>query len=186
MRGETTLERSPVLERDPIRIEVVETGWAPWYKVFREFHYLQGAKQMPFSTAFTGFDVATGDPVVFCGMTGFVAGDRRVARACRLVAHQEWQGAGISMRFLNGLCAREARGEGFIGAPVPTLMHTAHPALVAALKRDPKWTQVSQRLTGALGGKDKGKMLIKGKGKGYGQHFRAVAGFRYDHPEGEL
>lgn len=182
MKSIAELELAPVFDRDPIVVEVVETGWAPWYKVFREFHYLQGAKQMPFSTAYTGFDVVSGDPVVFAGMTGFHAGKRRIARACRLVAHQEWQGAGISMRFLNGLCAREARGEGFIGAPVPTLMHTAHPALVAALKRDPKWTPVSQRLTGATGYDPKSRIMVGG-GKHYAQHFRAVAGFRYDHPE---
>lgn len=183
MKHTAELEMRPTFERDPIRIEVVETGWAPWYAVFREFHYLQGAKQMPFSTAFTGFDTVTGDPVVFCGITGFWAGQQRIARACRLVAHQEWQGAGVSMRFLNGLCAREWRGEGFIGSPVPTLIHTAHPALVAALKRSPNWTQVSQRLSGAVKGTSKKNLTGIGKGRGYGQHFRAVAGFKYTEPE---
>ena len=163
--------------RDPIRIEIVETGWAPWYSVFRVHHYLKGARQMPFSTAFTAFDVESGDPVAFMGMSGIHAGSGRCGRACRLVVHPEWQGAGIGLRFLNALCQRETEGVGFIGSPVPVYMHTAHPALVAALKRSKDWRQVSQRLVGDDAG---GAIRSVKKNLKFGGHFRAVAGFRYD------
>lgn len=138
------------------------------------YHYLKGAPHMPFSTTFTGFDVDSGDPVCFVGVTGIWSGQRRCARACRLVVHPEWQGAGIGMRFLNTICQRELEGVGFIGQPVPTYFHTAAPALCSALRRDPRWTQVSQKLVGDKVGRVKNSLNMK-----YGGHDRAVAGFKY-------
>jgi GNAT superfamily N-acetyltransferase len=144
-------------------------------------HYLKDAKQMPFSTAYTAFDADSGDPVAFMGMSGMVVGGRRVGRACRLVIHPEWQGAGIGLRFLNTLCQREWEGVGFIGKPVPTYMHTAHPALCAALRRNPSWTQVSQKLVGdEIGGPKYAQKL----GLRFGGHWRSVAGYRFE-GEGE-
>lgn len=167
--------------RDPIQIEIVETGWGPWYAAFKIHHYLADAKQMPFSTAFTAFCADSGDPVAFMGMSGLVAGGARAARACRMVVHPEWQGAGIGLRFLNTLCERERLGEGFIGKPVPTYMHTAHPALCAALRRHPMWSQVSQKLVGdKIGGPAEHSLTGKMK---FGGHLRSVAGFRYDGPK---
>lgn len=127
---------------------------------------------MPFSTAYVGF--VNDEPVVHLGMSGKVSGKRREARACRMVVMPEWQGAGVGIRFLNHLCERELRGEGFIGFPTTTLFHTAHPGLVAGLKRDKKWRQLSAHLHGNGGPQPK---LIKAER--FGAHFRAVAGFRY-------
>jgi GNAT superfamily N-acetyltransferase len=126
---------------------------------------------MPFGTAYVGF---VGDePVVHLGMSGKVSGKLREARACRMVVMPEWQGAGVGMRFLNHLCQREWEGDGFIGSPTTTLFHTAHPGLVAALRRDPHWRQLSAHLGGQkMAGKAKGNMK-------WGAHFRAVAGWRY-------
>jgi GNAT superfamily N-acetyltransferase len=177
--AETELEWNPVTSRAPIGIEIVETGWGPWYSVFKVHHYLTDAKQMPFSTAYTGFCTDSGDPVAFMGMSGMFVGGRRVARACRMVVHPEWQGAGVGLRFLNTLVERERRGDGFIGAPVPSYMHTAHPALCAALRRSPLWTQVSQKLVGdEIGGPNE----MQAKNMRFGGHLRSVAGFRYDGP----
>ena len=173
-----TIELAPSLIRDPLVIEIVETGWQPWLDVFSVYHYLHGKGPMPFSTAFTGFDAASGDPVAFMGMSGLTVGPThyRAARACRMVVHQEWQGAGIGLRFLNLICEREAKGEGFIGAPVPTYMHTAHPALCAGLRRDKHWQQISSRVIGDVVGGPKKSVA---KGLRYGGHTRSVAGFRY-------
>lgn len=160
--------------RPPIRVEIVETGWRPWYEWAKYHHYLSDAKQMPFSTAFTGFDAETGDPVSFVGLSGMAIGPaNRVARACRLVVHPEYQGAGVGLRFLEAVAMREARGEGFIGKPVPTYIHTAHPSLCAALRRSPRWKQVSQALAGRPGS----ALTIK-HGR-YGGHTRSVAGFKF-------
>lgn len=170
------LQLDPVYVRPSIKFEVVETGWRPWYATFRVHHYLKDAKQMPFSTAYTAFDLESGDPVAFMGMSGIHVG-YRAARACRLVVHPEWQGAGVGLRFLNTLAQREADGRGFIGNPVSTYMHTAHPALCAALRRSPDWVQVSSKLVGNEPG---GPEASQRAGLRYGAHWRSVAGFRYD------
>jgi GNAT superfamily N-acetyltransferase len=123
---------------------------------------------MPFGTAYVGF---VGDePVAHVGMSGKVSGKKREARACRMVVMPEWQGAGVGMRMLNHLCQRELEGGGFIGKKTTTLFHTAHPGLVAALRRDPKWKQVSATLAGGQGNKS---------GMTWGGHLRAVSGWRY-------
>lgn len=168
-------EWDPPVSRPPLEVEIVETGWKPWFEWARYHHYLHDARQMPFSTAYTGFDRASGDPVAFVGMSGMVVGygKLRVARACRLVTHPEYQGAGVGMRFLEALAQREADGVGFIGSPVPTYLHTAHPALVAAMRRSKRWKQVSQKIAG---NSPSSQLITHGR---YGGHTRSVAGFKY-------
>lgn len=123
---------------------------------------------MAYATAYTGF---VGDePVAFLGMSGMHVGKgRREARCCRMVVKPEWQGAGIGMRFLEYLCERELRGEGFIGKKTTTIMHSAHPALAVSLRRSPKWRQISQSTWG-----NGPKTEV-----GLGGHLRSVMGFRY-------
>lgn len=168
-------EWHPDLQRDPLVVDIVETGWKPWNEWAKHHHYLHDAKQMPFSTAFTGFERESGDPVAFVGLSGMTAGPgKRVARACRLVVAPEYQGAGVGVRFLEAIADREARGVGFIGKPVPTYLHTAHPALCAALRRSPKWRQVSQKVAG-----NAASNITVGNTGRYGGHTRSVAGFKY-------
>jgi hypothetical protein len=69
---------------------------------------------------------------------------------------------------------------------MPTLFHTSHPGLAAALRRDPNWTQVSAMLCGSNKARSTASMTAtnrrhgkRGTGSGYGGHFRAVQGFRY-------
>ena len=126
---------------------------------------------MAFATAFTGF--VCDEPVCFVGLSGMVTGKgKREARFCRFVTKPEWQGAGIGMRFLEHLAERELRGEGFIGSPTTSIIHSAHPALAVTLRRSPRWRQISQALHGGP------KADVKGAG-GMGGHMRAVMGFRY-------
>jgi hypothetical protein len=72
------------------------------------------------------------------------------------------------------------------GKKFPTYFHTSHPALCAALRRDPKWCQVSANLYGGNKGNSHKSMAKSAKKKGgsgirsgYGGHFRAVQGFKY-------
>lgn len=166
--------------RPKVAVEVLETGWTPWFEWAKAAHYLPDAGRMPFSTAYTGFDLETGDPVVFMGMSGMWAGNRRAARACRLVVAPEWQGAGVGLRFLDALADREWRGEGFIGEPTPTYFHTAHPALCAALRRSKRWNQTSQTLVGDEKGVPNQGKATELKGAKFGGHWRSVAGFKYE------
>lgn len=113
-------------------------------------------------------------------------------RATRLVTMPEWQGAGVGSRFLDAIAQYHLDGRGRKGKPLPTYFHTSHPQLCAALRRSPKWRQVSAKLYGDNKTKSY-KSLTKSAKKnggesaksGYGGHFRAVQGFKYI-GEGEI
>lgn len=161
--------------RPPIELEIVETDWR-WWRLFEPHHYLKLPKMIA-ASCYVGF--AGGEPVAHVAVStrpGLVE-----ARACRLVVMPEWQGAGVGMRFLNAVCAAWRRGQNRYGLPLPTLFHTSHPGLAAALRRDPLWTQVSANLVG--GSKLRSIESLRRSGceaaRGFGGHFRAVQGFRY-------
>jgi GNAT superfamily N-acetyltransferase len=103
------------------------------------------------------------------------------ARACRLVVMPEWQGAGVGVRFLNAVCELWLRGRNRFKKRMPTLFHTSHPGLCAALRRDPRWVQVSATLHGDNRRRSIETLVKSGfpRSAGYGGHFRAVQGFRY-------
>ncbi|MBB4302371.1 GNAT superfamily N-acetyltransferase [Rhodobium orientis] len=155
--------------RPSIEVDVFETNWRYW-PLFEPHHYLKAPKMI---AAFNYVGFVGGQPVAHVAVStrpGLVE-----ARACRLVVMPEWQGAGVGMRFLNAVCAAWRRGQNRYGKPMLTLFHTSHPGLAAALRRDPKWTQISAILHGA----NKVKSARSSGKAGYGGHFRAVQGFRY-------
>ena len=142
---------------------------------------------MPFAQAYVA--TVDGEPVAHLGMGSKYVGKQGVeARACRLVVMPEWQGAGVGVRFLNHVCQRYLDGEGhgkLHGRPMTTQVHTSHPGLCAALRRDKKWIQISASLHGTNRGASMRTMKKSDKSKrnngrgGFGGHFRAVQGFRY-------
>lgn len=161
--------------RPPINLTVHETDWS-WWPLFEPHHYLKLPKMIA-ARCYVGF--VDGAPVAHLAVS--TRPGLKEARACRLVVMPEWQGAGVGMRFLNAVCAAWRRGRNLHRKPMPTLFHTSHPGLAAALRRDPLWAQVSASLYG--NGKARSAASIrrsgKGVGTGYGGHFRAVQGFRY-------
>jgi hypothetical protein len=122
-----------------------------------------------------------GEPVCHVAVGTKNVGRTVEARACRLVVMPEWQSAGVGLRFLNAVCQLQLEGKGRLpGRRVTTIFHSSHPGLCAALRRDPKWRQVSAVLHG--GNKRKSAATIARSGgatAGYGGHFRAVQGFRF-------
>ena len=165
--------------RPPIELSIEQTD-GTWWPLFEPHHYLK-LPRMVGASYYVG--LIDGHPVAhvaFGTRPGLVE-----ARACRLVVMPEWQGAGVGMRFLNAVCSAWLQGENRYGRPMPSLFHTSHPGLAAALRRDPAWTQVSGSLVGAnraRGAASMRKSAIKGGysgGGGHGGHFRAVQGFRY-------
>lgn len=107
-------------------------------------------------------------------------------RATRLVTMPEWQGAGVGSRFLDAISQYHLDGNGRKGKKLPTYFHTSHPQLCAALRRSPKWTQVSAKLYGdnkARSARSLSKSAERhsgiNTGSGFGGHFRAIQGFKY-------
>lgn len=169
------------LRRPPsISIDIFETDWRYWPR-FEPHHYLK-LPRMIAARCYIG--VIHDEPV--CHVAFSTRPGMAEARACRLVIMPEWQGAGIGLRFLNEVCALWRRGVNRYRRPLPTLFHTSHPGLAAALRRHPHWMQVSCNIGG--GSKvnsaasisrsaERGRMAPSGSG--YGGHFRAAQGFRY-------
>lgn len=171
--------RSP-RRRPSIELEIHQTDWRYW-PLFEPHHYLKLPKMIA-ATNYVG--TVNGEPVAhvaFSTRQGLVE-----ARACRLVIMPEWQGAGVGMRFLDTICEEWRQGRNRYDLKLPTLFHTSHPGLAAALRRSAKWTQVSGRLCGEGGKRCRDSFIKtaekygrKDHGGTYGGHFRAVQGFRY-------
>lgn len=162
------------LQRPPIQLDIHATNWRFW-PAFEKHHYLK-LPNMIAATCYVG--LVDGLPVTHLAVStrpGLIE-----ARACRLVVMPEWQGAGLGIKFLEAVCLLWRHGHNRYQKPMRTIFHTSHPGLAAALRKSPKWTQISS----GLRGDDKArsaKSLEKAMGRnvGYGGHFRAVQGFRF-------
>ncbi len=153
--------------RPKFEMEIHQTNWRHW-AFFEKHHYLK----MPHMIAATNY-VATVNGEIVAHLAVSTRPGLIEARSCRLVVLPEWQGAGVGLRFLNTVCEMWLNGQNRYDKPMRTIFHTSHPALAAALRRDPKWTQISGRLIGDTISKG-----LKPNCK-YGGHLRAVQGFRY-------
>lgn len=168
--------------RPPIELEIHETDWRFWPH-FEPHHYLK-LPRMICARCFVG--TVAGELVCHVAVSPRL--DIGMMRACRLVVMPEWQGAGVGMRFLNSVCQHQLDGGNKWGRKCPTLFHTSHPGLAAALRRDPKWRQVSANLVGGSKVQSQRSMAasnargrkINAPQAGYGGHFRAVQGFKYE------
>lgn len=161
--------------RPKFDVEIWQTDQRYW-KLFEPHHYLK----LPAMIAATNY-VATVDGELVAHVAFSTRAGLREARACRLVVMPEWQGAGVGTRFLNAVCQMWLEGANRYNKRMPTLFHTSHPGLCAALRRDKKWVQVSANLYGENKARSR-QTIAKAAGKiisGYGGHFRAVQGFRY-------
>ena len=168
--------------RPKIQLDIWQTDWRYWH-LFEPHHYLK-LPRMVAATNYVG--VVDGELVAhiaFAPRPGL-----KEARACRMVIMPEWQGAGIGMRFLNATCEAWLQGDNRFRKPLRTLFHTSHPGLCAALRRDPRWRQISAVTHGGNKKKSgtsitrsaraRGVDVTHGMG-GYGGHLRAVQGFRF-------
>lgn len=172
--------RGWVRQRPRIEVDLWQTDWRHW-PAFEPHHYLK----LPKMIAATNYVATVNGQLVAHVGVGTRAGMRE-ARACRLVVMPEWQGAGVGLRFLDAVCERWRLGQNRYEKPMLTLFHTSHPGLASALRRSPRWTQVSAKLVGdskARSIESLAKSAARNgnasAGSGYGGHFRAVQGFRY-------
>ena len=178
--GAKTFERGCPRQRTKIELEIRKVNGSYW-RHFEPHYYLS----LPRPIAAEYF-VGTVNGELACHLAvspWFHVGGYR---ATRLVTMPEWQGAGVGTRFLDAIAQYHLDGNGRRGRKLPTYFHTSHPQLCAALRRSPKWEQVSAKLYGDNKNKSiashersarrKGREHIGG---GFGGHFRAVQGFKY-------
>jgi ABC-type ATPase involved in cell division len=167
--------------RPPFELEVWQTDWRYW-PLFEPHHYLKLPKMV---AAYCYVGAVAGEPVSHVAVS--TRPGMREARACRLVVMPEWQGAGVGLRFLDWIARQWLRGANPYRRRMPTLFHTSHPGLAAALRRSSAWSQVSAQLHGGHRGRSirslnrssrRGRMRTVGRA-GYGGHLRAVQGFRF-------
>lgn len=172
--------RGRLRQRPKIELEIRKVNGSYW-RYFEPHYYLS----LPRPIAAEYF-IGTVDGELACHMAvspWFHVGGYR---ATRLVTMPEWQGAGVGTRFLNEIAQYHLEGKGRKNRKLPTYFHTSHPQLCDALRRNPKWVQVSAKLYGG----DKARSIKshtksaerngrKPISSGFGGHFRAVQGFKY-------
>jgi energy-coupling factor transporter ATP-binding protein EcfA2 len=165
-----------MVQRPPAIVgDIYQTDWRYW-PAFEIHHYLK----VPKMVAATNYVLA-----VDGGLVAHIAISTRPgmkeARACRLVVMPEWQGAGLGMKFMETVLQMWVDGENRFGIKMPSLFHTSHPGLIAALKGRRGWRFVSRQICGVNKARSRATMIRSGQGAaaGYGGHTRAVMGFRY-------
>jgi len=168
------------LQHPAFDLEIWQTDSRYW-PVFEPHHYLK----LPLMIA-ASYYVGTVESELVCHLSVSTRPGLKEARACRLVVMPEWQGAGVGTRFLDAVCQMWLEGRNRYGKPMPSLFHTSHPGLCAALRRSRRWVQVSASLYGGHKGRSARSISRSSKRRGsssksagYGGHFRAVQGFRY-------
>ena len=170
------------LRRPRFDVEILQTDGSYW-PLFEPHHYLK-LPRMVAAQYYVG--TVDGEPVAHMAISPKL--ETGGVRACRMVVMPEWQGAGVGLRFLNNVAEHWLRGEGKWGRRVKVVyFHTSHPGLCSALRRDPRWDQVSCELFGGNKAKSARSIIASGKrnltgefgSPGYGGHMRAVQGFRY-------
>lgn len=170
------------LRRPKFELEIWKVDGNYW-PLFEPHHYLK-LPRMVSAKYYVG--TVNNELVAHLCLSTAKKGKNVEARASRLVVMPEWQGAGVGTRFLNEICQACLEGRDLSALPgrrITTVFHTSHPGLAAALRRDPKWRQLSARLYGD--NKKSSSSTLKKASKnavvrgGYGGHFRAVQGFRY-------
>jgi len=168
------------LRRPEIQLDIYRVPGTKW-SYFKPHYYLD----LPYPVAAQYFIGAVGaEPVAHLAVCPMFQGGHY--RATRLVVMPEWQGIGVGVAFLNEVCRLHLEGQSRNGHKYTTLFHTSHPQLCNALRKSPKWRQVSGKLIGANKGKSINTLRRasvargeKPKSGGFGGHFRAVQGFEY-------
>lgn len=166
--------------RPKIELEIYQTNWRFW-KFFAPHHYMK-AGPMPASKVYLG--VINGTPVCHVGLAPISKGTALETRGGRFVVMPEWQGLGIGLKFHNAVAQLQLDGRGIMpGRRMTFRGTTSHPGLARALRRDPKWQQITCPLHGQ--NKQHARNTAKRKHvkrtgyEGFGGHWRAVQGFRY-------
>jgi GNAT superfamily N-acetyltransferase len=170
------LQRGALWRRPRFDLDIRQTDGHYW-PLFEPHHYLK-LPRMIAAKYYVGF--VDGEAV--CHVAVAPKLDIHGMRACRMVVMPEWQGAGVGLRFLDEVGRLQfTEANPFHERVRAVYFHTSHPGLCAALRRSPRWQQVSQKLHGDHKGRSAAslhKSQSRMFGTGYGGHQRAVQGFK--------
>lgn len=178
-------DRDCLRQRPKLELKIYRVPGTEW-SFFKPHYYLD----LPHPVAaqyFIGF--IENEPVAHLAVAPMF--QSKHYRATRMVVLPEWQGIGVGTRFLDEICRLHLEGNGRNGHMFTTLFHTSHPQLCQSLRRSDMWEQVS----GAIKFDDKSKSIKtlnasaakngeKAKSGGFGGHFRAIQGFKYNGKNG--
>jgi GNAT superfamily N-acetyltransferase len=175
------LARGDLWRRPRFELEILQTNGAYW-PMFEPHHYLKLPRPVS-ARYYVGF--VEGEAVAHLAVSpNLQSGGMRGAR---MVVMPEWQGAGIGLRFLNEIARLQFTDANTYNARTSCFFFaTSHPGLCSALRRDPRWVQISQMMGGVNKGSS-GKSILRSKKNGgtlmerpagYGGHLRAVQSFR--------
>jgi len=163
MQGQVLQRRR--LRRPAIHLDLYRSSAAAW-PLFAEHHYLSGGLNRT-AQCYLGF--IDQQPAAFCAvlpMIGF-AGRRRVSR---IVVHPDFQGVGVGHAVLNAVAAMYPRMS----------ITTGHPAVITALRNDPKWKCTSVAKAGHADQKKAiGRQSFRGGAIGTSSSGRAVCSFEF-------
>lgn len=182
--GKKTFDRGRARRRPDIKLEIWKVDGRYW-RYFEPHHYLKPPRPIA-----AEYYLGTVDGELVCHLAISPAFHIGGYRAARLVTMPEWQGLGIGTKFLEFVAQRNLEGRGRKNRPLPTYINTSHPQLCAALRRSPRWVQVSAALYGTNKArnmasfkrseeKNGSKLSSKRGAAGFGGHFRAIQGFKY-------
>lgn len=125
------------LRRPGIRLEIFRCGYQAW-RLFSRHHYLSRTVNR---AAHCYLVMSGGEPVAFCALLA-VPGKRGAWRISRLVVLPDFQGLGIGSQVLQTIAQMYvSQGKG-------VSITTAHPAMIAGLKRSSDWQVSAVKKTG--------------------------------------
>lgn len=129
-----TFEWRSVQSRPPLDVTVEPTGYATW-QLFAQFHYLTASLNRAARCYLLRVD---GRPAAFAGVLHRPHRHaRNVKGLSRVVTLPDWQGLGLAFVLMDTLAAGyKATGQRFRTYP-------AHPALIHAFDKSPRWSMQS-------------------------------------------
>jgi GNAT superfamily N-acetyltransferase len=145
------------LPRPPIELKIVRCARRAW-SLFARHHYLSGSLS---AMARCFLALWEDEPVAFCA-TVSLFGHKNRRRISRVVTLPDYQGIGIGMALTEAV-AEIHRGEGH-----RVNLTASHPAMLAHLRRSPRWRAIGVKKTGS-----------KRSGAYCGSPGRAVASFEF-------
>jgi ABC-type dipeptide/oligopeptide/nickel transport system ATPase subunit len=123
-------QRRLLRQRPKFELEIYSVGRAAW-QLFKPYHYMS-ASLASSAHCFGGF--INGECIAFCSYVHFPHRlKKNIKQTHRIVVHPEFQGLGIGLRMANwmGQCLADKGDRLFLV--------TAHPAMIGALAKSPRW-----------------------------------------------